>query len=286
MAQVNWQGVCRFSEAMQDLRVVRTGWDEIEANETHLLRELTIEEGIHQLIALQRAFEPQLRETEGLFRADRTLYLIELQRRLSRLAEWRGEYDVENLIQSLVALQERLDKAGLPSIVIGGVAIGVWGEPRLTRDVDLKVLLERDSAQLLLDAILPDYVPLHPDPIQALEFHGFLFVQDKPGTRLDLLLAETGFDVGAVQRARAIELQPGLVARVCSAEDLIIYKLISTRPRDHADAESVVRRQGDSLDDAYVLDILQQFEQALDDSTLVAEYRRLRAKYKGMIQGR
>jgi len=61
--------------------------------------------------------------------------------------------------------------------------------------------------------------------------------------------------------------------------DLIIYKLISLRPRDHADAESVVRRQGDSLDDTYVLDILRQFEQALDDSTLVAEYQRLRAVY-------
>jgi hypothetical protein len=46
--------------------------------------------------------------------------------------------------------------------------------------------------------------------------------------------------------------------------------------RDHEDAAGVVRRQGDALDDAYVLDWLRQFEQALDDSTLVAEYRRMR----------
>jgi hypothetical protein len=57
---------------------------------------------------------------------------------------------------------------------------------------------------------------------------------------------------------------------------LILYKLISTRPRDHEDARSVIRRQGDALDDRYVLDWLRQFELALDDSTLVAEYRRLR----------
>ncbi|MFQ5858846.1 MAG: hypothetical protein ACE5LU_24870 [Anaerolineae bacterium] len=264
---------------MRDLSAVRTDWDEIEAEETRLLRELTVDEGIRQLIALHRAFESQLQETEDLFRADRAAYLIKLQQRLSQLAEWRGEYRMENLVQSLVALQERLEEAGILSVVIGGIAVTVWGEPRLTRDVDIKVLLDRDSAQLLLDAIRPDYVPLHPDPIGALELNGFLFVQDSLGTRLDLLLAETGFDMGVVRRAQAVELRPGLVARVCTAEDLIIYKLISLRPRDHADAESVVRRQGDSLDDAYVLDILRQFEQALDDSTLVAEYQRLRAVY-------
>lgn len=74
-------------------------------------------------------------------------------------------------------------------------------------------------------------------------------------------------------------LGPGLVARVCSAEDLIVYKLISTRLRDYEDAASVIRRQGDALDDAYVLDWLHQFEQALDDSTLVAEYRRMRENW-------
>jgi len=101
-------------------------------------------------------------------------------------------------------------------------------------------------------------------------------VQDGLGTRLDLLLSDTGFDAAAIQRAQPVELQPGLVAQVCSAEDLVIYKLISTRLRDHEDAASVVRRQGDALDDAYVLNWLRQFERALNDSTLVAEYRRLR----------
>jgi len=59
---------------------------------------------------------------------------------------------------------------------------------------------------------------------------------------------------------------------------LILYKLVSTRPRDHADAESVIRRQADLLDDDYVLDWLRQFEVALDDSTMVSGYRRLRAR--------
>ncbi len=183
---------------------------------------------------------------------------------------------MENLFESLVILQDRLGRAGVPSAVIGGVAVSVWGEPRVTRDVDLKVLLGRDDAPRLLEIIAPDYVPLQADPLQALTHTGILFVQDDLGTRLDILLTDTDFDRTAINRARPVELQPGLVARVCSAEDLIVYKLVSTRPRDHEDAASVVRRQGDTLDDAYVLNWLRQFERALDDSTLVAEYRRMR----------
>ncbi len=183
-----------------------------------------------------------------------------------------------DLFKSLVALQDRLRRAGIPSTAIGGIAVGVWGEPRTTRDIDVKVLLKRDEAPRLLGIIVPDYVPAQPDPLQALKRSGILFVQDSQGTRLDLLLAETSFDVAAIERARMVELQPGVVASICSPEDLIIYKMISTRPRDYEDAESVIRRQGDVLNDAYIMGWLRQFEQALDDSTLVAEYQRLRSK--------
>ncbi len=185
---------------------------------------------------------------------------------------------MDNLLQSIVALQRRLNKAGVLSIVIGGVAVATWGEPRVTRDVDLKVLLERDDADRLLAMLTPDYTSLLPEPHQMLQKQGMLFVQDALGTRLDLLLADTPYDAAAIQRGHEVEVQPGVVIRLCSPEDLVIYKLISTRSRDHDDAQSVIRRQGSSLDDSYVLDWLRQFEQALDDSTLVAEYKRLRSR--------
>ena len=65
-------------------------------------------------------------------------------------------------------------------------------------------------------------------------------------------------------------------ASQCSPEDLIIYKMISTRARDYEDAMSVVHRQGDVLDDRYVIKWLRQFELALDDSTLVTQYQQWR----------
>lgn len=184
---------------------------------------------------------------------------------------------MESLVRSIQRLQQRLQEADIPSVVIGGVASALWGEPRVTRDVDLKILLGRDEADRLLAVLTPDYTPLLPDPRRALKEQAMLFVRDPAETRLDLLLADTPYDVQAIRRGRIVELQPGATISVCSPEDLVIYKLVSTRLRDHEDASSVVRRQGDKLDDSYVLHWLRQFEQALDDSTLVAEYTRLRA---------
>ncbi len=74
----------------RDLRRVREGWDEVTAEETRLLRRMTVQESLAHWLALQRAFEPQFRETEPLFRAERMAYLEELQRRLAKLEEWGG----------------------------------------------------------------------------------------------------------------------------------------------------------------------------------------------------
>ena len=54
--------------------------------------------------------------------------------------------------------------------------------------------------------------------------------------------------------------------------------MISTRARDHEDAQSVVDRQGDALDDRSVIHWLRQFKLALDDSTLVAQYKQWRGQ--------
>lgn len=183
---------------------------------------------------------------------------------------------MENLLEAVVVLQERLRRQGISSAVVGGIALSIWGEPRATRDVDVRVLLGRKDAARLLAVLADDYTFLADEPLEMLRKMGFLFIQDRTGLRLDLLLADTDFDREAVQRARPVEIAPGKVMYVCSAEDLLIYKLISTRSRDYEDAVSIARRQGDALDDEYVECWLRQFEQALNDSTLLAGYRRLR----------
>lgn len=259
---------------MINLSQHQQGWAEIEALETQLLRQLTIEQGIQQFLTLQREFEPQLQETEEIFRQSRIQALTQLQTRLVALNNRNGA-SMENLIRSVVDLQQRLEKAGIPSVVIGGLAVSAWGEPRLTRDADIKVLARRDERGHILQ-LVADFTPLHADPDEAFRRHGIAFFHDPAGTRIDVMLAETSFDETAIGRARLIDMKPGLAVRVCSPEDLIVYKMISLRTQDRVDVEGIIRRQGNHLDDHYVENWLRLFEQALDDSTLISEYRRLR----------
>ena len=186
---------------------------------------------------------------------------------------------MKSLVQSLAAIQQRLGNGGIESAVIGAIALGAWGEPRLTRDADLKVLLDRDGAQRLLDILGDAYVPLQPDPLRAFHDNGVAFFRDDRGSRIDLLLADVGYDEEAIRRAVDVKVLEEAVLRIVTPEDLIIYKLISTREQDHIDAASVVRRQASMLNHRHILNWLRQFELALDDSTLVPEYKRLRAKY-------
>jgi hypothetical protein len=88
---------------------------------------------------------------------------------------------MQTLFQSVVSLQARLRERGTLSAVIGGIAVAVWGDPRVPRDVDVKELLRRDMAPRLLEAIGPDCVPLQPDPLAVLTRSGVLFVHDVYG---------------------------------------------------------------------------------------------------------
>lgn len=86
--------VSRASQAQEsawdDLRQVRARWQAVEAEERQLLSPMTIADSLRQWLTLQRTFESQLQQTEGLFRAERLAYLEELQRRLASLGENRG----------------------------------------------------------------------------------------------------------------------------------------------------------------------------------------------------
>ena len=182
---------------------------------------------------------------------------------------------MESLYRAIQTLQKRLADADILSIVIGGIAVGIWGEPRATRDADLKVQLERKDAERLLAVLTSDYVSLLPDPLEALRRQAMVFVQDAGGVRMDLLLADTSYDVVAVQRGREVEVQPGMTLMALQRRRPGDLQVDLHASGDHEDVRGVTRRQGAALDHKYVLGWLRQFEEAFDDSTLVAEYRQL-----------
>ena len=90
----------------------------------------------------------------------------------------------------------------------------------------------------------------------------------------DLSLALPGFEEEAITRAVAYDVGQGRSVRLCTAEDLVVYKCVAGRPQDVMDVESIVARQGDSLDVAHIRRWVEEFAQITEDREIVARFER------------
>ena len=179
---------------------------------------------------------------------------------------------MDRLQDALERINSRLTQLGIQHALVGGLAVSAWGKARLTKDVDLKVGVDRSHIGDLLARLGPGYRPLGPEALAAAPQMGLLFLLDDQDVRIDLMMLDTAFDAKVLERAVAVELMGGRTFPTATAEDVIVYKLLSSRPHDFEDASSIVKRQKDRLDRDYILDWLGQFEEALDDGTLISTF--------------
>lgn len=158
--------------------------------------------------------------------------------------------DVPELI---ARLSRGLTAGGIPFMLIGGQAVLAHGNPRLTEDVDVTLGVAPDELPRLLEACAEIELDPLPDRVEEFVRDTFVLPVRDRGThiRVDLIFSTTPFEREAITRAvrRSIE---GVDVPFATAEDLILYKLFASRPRDVEDAAGVVRRQGGSLDWEYL----------------------------------
>jgi len=155
--------------------------------------------------------------------------------------------------------------------LIGGIALSHWGVARYTHGVDLKVLvpdLDFDSVRTSLRTAFPvrarAHVPENP----------FIVVVDIDGVVVDFLLTVPGYEEQIIERAVQRDLG-GWSVWICSAEDLLIQKIVAGRGKDWPDVEALLIEQYGKLDYAYIEDWLKQFAEALENPALLIEYHRL-----------
>lgn len=151
------------------------------------------------------------------------------------------------LQRALAAAVRRLDAAGMPYMVIGGIAVLVRAPARLTRDVDITLQALPSAARQLLAVLRPDFRPIPPKPLVFASKNYVLPTEGPGGTHVDFIFAGTGFERAAVDRA-TVESIGTLRVRVCTSEDLILLKLLAGRPQDTEDVKAIVKAAGSGLD--------------------------------------
>ena len=152
------------------------------------------------------------------------------------------------LVEAAAELLAFLDANGRSGCLIGGIVVSRWGEPRATRDVDATVLADFREEAAVMDLLLSKFESRDPDPRRRAELGRLALLRASNGVDLDISFAAFPFELEVLQRASDWQVSPDIALRTCSAEDLVLYKLVAARLIDLHDVQSVVSRMGGSLD--------------------------------------
>jgi len=178
----------------------------------------------------------------------------------------------------IARLAVELEAKRVPFMLIGGQAVLLHGEPRLTQDVDVTMGVGPDRIPDLLAVC--DELGLQPLPDDPGVFARETFVlpaaDPTTGVRVDLIFSTTPYEAQAIDRAVLVNVGSREVP-FATAEDLLLHKLFAGRPRDLEDAAGVVRRKGLELDWEYLARWAREFAVIPGREDLPAQVEALRA---------
>lgn len=164
---------------------------------------------------------------------------------------------------------------------IDGLAMQEWGELRATKDIDLTLLTGFGNERSFIDALLARYEPRRPDAADFAERRRVLLLQNAAGIGIDIAMGAFPFEELSIQRSRKAELLPGHFIRICSAEDLIVFKTFAARSQDWRDVEMTIVRPGDEkLDWHYIREQLVPLLALKEQPELLDQLEQLRERLR------
>ena len=176
------------------------------------------------------------------------------------------------LEQALIQAASAFEDCSLPFMLIGGLAVAAWGEPRSTLDVDLAVWADASQVPAAVDCLCARFRSRTANPLQFVESTRVLPLECASGIRLDIVFGVLPLQHEAIRRSVTKSIA-GKNIPVASVEDLILMKLVSERRKDLDDARGLLRRFGPTLDRAYLLPKLEELAEALARPDILENFR-------------
>ncbi len=159
-------------------------------------------------------------------------------------------------------------------MVIGGLANAVWGVPRATLDIDLTLWVEEPAIANVIRSLCSRFTCLSENPEEFVRQTRVLPVEVED-VKADLIFGMLPYEREAIGRA-VVRRVGGEAVPFCTAEDLILHKIVSERERDRDDAREVLLVQRGRLDHAYLEPRVRGLADLLDRPSLLDDYLRWR----------
>jgi predicted nucleotidyltransferase len=142
----------------------------------------------------------------------------------------------ENLKQLLSAFNENHVKY----VVVGGYAVFVHAQPRMTKDIDVFIESSPSNAESVYNALKQFGAPLSDITVEDFQRPTMVVRVGVPPICVDILQSIDGIDFPKVYSGSIEYLIDNEVPALCiSADDLITNKLACGRPQDLADVAAI-----------------------------------------------
>ena len=179
------------------------------------------------------------------------------------------------LLQALEVIVNWLDRQKVPYMIFGGIANSIYGNPRQTFDIDIKISVPSEKEKTdFVERLRAIAEPLPEQPMQFIAETNVLPVTIDT-VRIDLVFAQLPFEQQAIERSRRKQFF-SITMNVCTVEDFILQKAVSSRRKDWDDIETVIGTQKENIDWPYLLEHCRELSDFLSDSTLVTRIQNMR----------
>jgi predicted nucleotidyltransferase len=175
----------------------------------------------------------------------------------------------------LARIGVNLNRHSLPYMIIGGQAVLLHGEPRLTRDIDITLGVNIDHLDELLSVVQKLSLKPLPKDIESFVSQTMVLpaLDETTGIRVDFIFSFTPYETGAIKRAKKVMILDQEV-NFASPEDLIIHKIFAGRPRDIEDVRTIILKNP-KTDIQYIREWLKEFDASSDEKDFLRTFEEI-----------
>jgi hypothetical protein len=165
----------------------------------------------------------------------------------------------------LEKIGQELSDQNIPYMVIGGQAVLLYGEPRLTKDIDITLDMGIEGLEKIKKTVRSlEFIILVEDIDNFVKKTMVFPVQEKKsGIRIDFIFSFSPYERQAIGRSKGIRVG-NTVVQFASLEDVVIHKIIAKRARDIEDVRTILLKNPD-YDKTYIKKWLVEFDKSLDE---------------------
>jgi predicted nucleotidyltransferase len=164
-------------------------------------------------------------------------------------------------------------------MIIGGQAVLIYGEPRMTKDIDITIGLDINGLEKLKKIIKELNLKIIPKNYKKFLEETMVLptIDEKTKIRIDFIFSFSNYGKEALKRVKKIKVDEVKV-NYASIEDLIIRKIIAGRERDLEDVKSILLKNK-KINENYILKWLSEFESVLQEN-LIERFKKVKKEVK------